>query len=144
MILPDLNLLVYTYNSAAPLHREARNWWEGLLSGTDPVGLTWTAMSGYIRLMTHPRILDNPMRVQVATSHVREWLDQPCVIIIEPGPKFSNYFLNYLNSVGTAGNLTTDAYLAAMALEHQAVLHSTDADFARFSGLRWLNPLALG
>jgi uncharacterized protein len=141
MIIPDINLLVYAYNDQAPRHAEARVWWEGLLNGTTPVGLTWLAMAGFIRLMTHPRVLAVPMAVPNAASTVRSWLDQAPARIIQPGAKFQELFFAQIVQVGAGGNLTTDAQLAAIAIEHQAVLHSCDADFSRFPGLRWKNPL---
>ena len=141
MIVPDINLLVYAHNARAPEHRAARAWWEGCLNGTEPVGLSWTAMSGFIRLMTHPRVFARPMATAAAIDRVQEWLDQPVVQIIHPGAKFPALFFKFLTRLGTAGNLTTDAQLAALAVERQAELHSNDTDFTRFHGLRWTNPL---
>jgi toxin-antitoxin system PIN domain toxin len=141
MIVPDINLLVYAYNAEDPNHEGAKVWWEGLLNGTDPVGLSWVVMSGFLRLMTHPRVLENPMTVPRATEHVRSWLELPSVLTLEPGRRFSSLFLGFLDSSGAGGNLTTDAYLAALSIEHQAELHSNDSDFNRFKGLRWSNPL---
>lgn len=142
MILPDVNLLLHAYNSESPVHPAARDWWEGLLNGTRPVGLAWAAILGFIRIGTHRQILTNPMPVTTACAHARAWLSRPYVSIIEPGDRHAEILFGLLESLGTAGNLTTDAHLAALAIEHQAELHSTDADFARFSGLRWINPVA--
>ena len=141
MIVPDVNLLVYAHNDQAQQHNRARIWWENCLNGNVAVGLSWTVMAGFIRLMTHPRVLEKPMPVQAATGHVRSWLSQPPVRILEPGSKFTALFLDHLVQLGTAGNLTTDALLAALSIEYQAELHSVDGDFSRFSGLRWKNPL---
>ena len=141
MIIPDTNLLICSHNTQSPAHDKAREWWEGLLNGTQPVGIPWVAISGYIRLMTHPRVLVRPISVGTARTDVEAWLDRPCVLIIEPGKRFRHVFLDALTTLGTAGNLTTDAYLAALAIEHQAELCSCDADFSRFPGLRWRNPL---
>ena len=144
MIVPDVNLLIYALNDQAPQHECAREWWEGLLNGRAPVGLTWITISGFIRLMTHPRVLATPLDVPATLGHVRAWLAQPPVRVLQPGSRFEQLFLDYLSQLGTAGNLTTDAQLAALAVEHQAELHSTDTDFARFDGLRWVNPLKSG
>lgn len=141
MIVPDINLLVYAHNARSPEHREARDWWERSLNGTEPVGLSWIVMSGFIRLMTHPRVLARPMATAAAVDRVREWLEQPVVQVIHPGRKFAPLFFKFLTQLGTAGNLTTDAQLAALALERQAELQSNDTDFDRFPGLRWINPL---
>jgi toxin-antitoxin system PIN domain toxin len=142
VILPDINLLVHAYNTDSPLHAGARRWWEAQLNGTEPVGLAWIGMLGFIRLVTNRHILTNPMGVASACGHVRGWLAQPYATILEPGPRHAGILFGLLESLGTAGNLTTDAHLASLAIEHQAEFHSTDADFARFSGLRWRNPLA--
>jgi len=142
VIIPDVNLLVYAYNAADPQHQMAKAWWEDCLNGTRSVGLPWVVSAGFIRLMTHPRVLREPMTVAQAVGHVQSWLEQPCLLVIEPGKQFSDHFLRFLTELGTAGNLTTDAYLAALAMEHQAEVHSCDTDFLRFEGLRWRNPLA--
>lgn len=142
MILPDVNLLVYAYNRGAPHHAEARAWWEDLLNGSDPVALPWAVALGFVRLMTHRSVLTVPLEPAVAIQHVRSWLDRPGVDPIEPGGRHLEILERLLGALGTAGNLTTDTHLAALAIEHQCELHSNDADFARFAGLRWRNPLA--
>ncbi|MBI4263730.1 MAG: type II toxin-antitoxin system VapC family toxin [Acidobacteria bacterium] len=142
MTLPDINLLLHAYNSASPVHAAARAWWEGVLNSTRPVGLSWVGILGFIRIATHRQILANPLPVGTACGHVRAWLAQPYVTILDPGARHGEILFGLLETLGTAGNLTTDAHLAALAIEHQAELHSTDADFSRFPGLRWVNPLA--
>ena len=144
MIIPDVNLLIYAYNDQATQHAAAKAWWEALLNGKTPVGLSWLAIAGFIRLMTHPRVLVMPMPVVQTTTIIRSWLAQAPVRMLQPGPKFPEIFLRQLEQVGTGGNLTTDAQFAALAIEYQAELHSNDADFSRFPGLRWTNPLRLG
>jgi len=91
--------------------------------------------------MTHPRVLQNPMPISRAVDHSRSWLEKPNVLILESGRRFGNVFLGLLEQIGTAGNLTSDAYLAALAIEHQAELQSCDHDFSRFHGLNWRYPL---
>lgn len=142
MIVPDVNLLVHAHNSDSRLHAPARAWWEGLLNGTRPVGLAWAAMLGFVRIATHRQVLANPMPAATACAHARAWLAQPYVTVLDPGARHAEILFGLLESLGTAGNLTTDAHLAALAIEYQAELHSTDADFGRFPGLRWANPLA--
>ena len=141
MMLPDVNLLIHAYNADSPLHSKARAWWETTLSRPDPVGLSWVTMMGFVRITTHPRVLANPLPVAGACERVESWLAQPQVMVLHPGERHAGLFFGFLRGLGSAGNLTTDAHLAALALEHQAVLQSTDADFARFTGLRWRNPL---
>ena len=141
MILPDINLLVHAYNRQAPRHAQARVWWEGLLNGSRTVGVPWAVVFGFVRLMTHPAVLVQPLGPEQAIHHVRSWLDRPVVQIAEPGPRHLDIFESLLRAVGVAGNLTTDAHLAAIAIEYQYELHSNDTDFARFPGLRWRDPL---
>jgi hypothetical protein len=142
MIVPDINLLIHAYNSESRVHDAARAWWETLLNGTQPVGLAWVTALGFIRIATHRQILATPLPVPAACARVRAWLSQPCVTIVHPGERHADILIGLLERLGTAGNLTTDAHLAALCIEHQAQLHSTDADFARFAGLRWSNPVA--
>lgn len=141
MILPDVNLVIHAYNSDSPVHPAARRWWEELLGGSRPVGLAWVTIFGFIRISTHRHILANPMPVATACAHARAWLAQPYVSVVHPGGRHAEIYFGLLEALGTAGNLTRDAHLAALAIEYQAELHSTDADFARFQGLRWTNPL---
>jgi uncharacterized protein len=142
MIVPDINLLVHAYNSESRVHAAARAWWEHLLNGTRPVGLAWVTALGFVRLATHRQTLANPLPASEACAHVRSWLAQPCVAILHPGTRHADVLFGLLETLGTAGHLTTDAHLAALCIEHQAELNSTDADFARFPGLRWRNPVA--
>lgn len=141
MIVPDLNLVVYAYNRDAPQHAVARAWWEGLLNGTEPVAIPWVVVLGFLRLMTHRSVLIHPMSPTEALAPIRAWFAQPNVEHLEPGPQHVDLLDRLLSAIGTAGNLTTDAHLAALAIEHQCELHSNDNDFARFPGLRWRNPL---
>ena len=143
MIIPDVNLLVYAHDSQSRRHRAARDWWETLMNGTGSVGLPWVAVLGFIRIATNPRILENPMDVGSVCARVRTWLDRPQTVFVHPGDRHADILFDLLEAVGSGGSLTTDAHLAALAIEHQAELHSTDADMARFPGLRWANPMGL-
>jgi toxin-antitoxin system PIN domain toxin len=141
VIVPDINLLVYAYNVAAPQHAAAKAWWERLLNSEEPVGLPWATAVGFIRLMTHRAVLANPLEPRRAVEHVRSWHARHNVVALEPGPQHLDILARLFDAVGVAGALTTDAHLAALAIEHQSELCSNDADFARFPGLRWRNPL---
>jgi uncharacterized protein len=141
MILPDINLLMYAYNQDAPLHVEARAWWETTMNGPRPVGIAWAVGLGFVRLMTHPRVLASPMQAEVAVRHVRTWVERPGVQVVDPGPRHLDLLARMLASAGVAGALTTDAHLAALAVEYDAEIHTNDADFARFDGVRHTNPL---
>ena len=141
MIVPDVNLLIHAHNNDSRLHAAARAWWEELLSSTRPVGLAWVAVLGFVRIATHRQILERPLPVAAACAAARSWLAQPYVSVLHPGERHAEILFGLLETLGTAGNLTTDAHLAALAIEHQAELQSTDRDFGRFPGLRWENPL---
>lgn len=142
MIVPDVNLLVHAYNRNARAHGAAKRWWEDLLSReTTVVALPWVTLLGFVRILTHPRAFTDPMPVGLACGAIRGWLERPHVTILHPGERHLAILAGLLESVGSGGNLTTDAHLAALAIEHQAELHTSDADFARFPGLRWKNPL---
>jgi toxin-antitoxin system PIN domain toxin len=141
LILPDVNLLLYAQVSAFPEHGRARRWWEGLMNGKREVGLAGPALFGFVRLASNPRVLDPPLTVEAALAQVEDWLARPHVHFVQPGPRHLEIAFRLLRQVGTAANLTTDAQLAAFAIEHQGELHSNDADFGRFPRLRWVNPL---
>ncbi len=141
MLLPYINLLVYAYDADAPHHKDARAWLEDALSGTRPVGMPWLVVLGFIRIMTHRRILRKPMTVTESVKAVCAWLEHPLVEIVTPGERHAEILFDLLVKLGTAGNLTTDAHLAALAIEYDGQLVSADADFARFPGLRWFNPV---
>lgn len=142
MIIPDVNLLIYAYNADAPHHDEAKAWWEGLLNSEASVGLPWVVALGFIRLMTHRAVLIKPLEPNRAVERVRSWHTRPNVNVLEPGPRHLELLDKLFTAIGTAGKLTTDAHLAALAIEHQYELCSNDTDFARFPGLRWRNPLS--
>lgn len=141
MIIPDVNLLVYAYNSDAPAHAKARAWWEHCLSGQATVGLAWAVLLGYVRIMTSRQVLKSPFEPLETLAHVRAWLERPQAAILVPGPRHLDVLEGMMAGGMIAGRLTTDAHLAALAIENQADLHSNDTDFSRFPGLRWVNPL---
>lgn len=142
MTLPDVNLLVYAHNLRAPRHDDALAWWNRCLQGSEGVALAWAVVLGFVRIVTHPRIFPRPMSSEDALGRVEEWLALPHIHLIQPSPKHFIIWSSLLRHVGTAGNLTTDAHLAALAIERGLILQTTDADFARFPGLKWNNPLA--
>lgn len=142
MIIPDINLLVYSYNSDAPFHDLSRDWWEERLSSRMTVGLPWVVMLGFVRIMSSAAVLTAPMTPAETIGHVRSWLGRPQTRIVVPGPRHLDILEEIMQSSGASGRLTTDAHLAALAIETQAELHSNDLDFGRFPGLRWVNPLA--
>ena len=125
-----------------PVHERARRWWDGCLAGTEGVGLAWAALLGFVRITTNtnPRIVARPLPVQDAMNRLEAWLALPHVHIALPSDRHFERLRAELERLGTAGNPTTDAHLAVLALERGYVLYSTDTDFARFPGLRWIDP----
>jgi toxin-antitoxin system PIN domain toxin len=142
VIVPDANLLIYSTNQRAGLNRQAREWLESVLSGSETVGFAWNVLLAFIRLSTRPGMFEKPLKADAALDQVDEWISQPGAIVIHPGPRHAQIMRELLSPLGVAGDLTSDAHLAALAIEHSAELCSADSDFARFAGLRWRNPLA--
>ena len=141
MRLLDLNLLLYAMDESTPLHRDARLVVEDALSGSETVAFAWSVLIGFIRLSTRPAVFAAPLTVDAALDVVAGWLARPQVVVVEPTSRHLAVLGELLRPLGTAGNLTSDAHLAALAVEHGADLYSTDADFSRFSGVRWVHPL---
>lgn len=142
MILSDANLLLYAYDTSSPSHTRSRRWLEATLSGEEPVGLAWITLLAFLRISTSPRAVAHPLPLGVATAIVSSWLKVPCVTVPSPGPRHWEIFEKVLRGAQAKGPLVMDAHLAALAIEHGAQLASADQDFARFEGLRFLNPLA--
>ena len=141
MIIPDINLLLYAYDSASPFHAKASAWWQACLSGAEPVGLPHVVVFGFVRVGTNARVFQHPLTPAEAAGHIRNWLGQPVVKLLESSPDHVERVLGLVEALGTAGNLVTDAQIAAITIENGAVLHTADADFVRFQNLRWLNPI---
>ena len=141
MIVPDANLLIYAYNDVALEHDDAVRWWNGLIAGSEPIGIPWVVATAFMRITTHRRLFARPLTPEQAVGYVSQWFEAPHVAPIEPGPDHLALLLRNLVAAGSGGNLVTDAHIAALAMEHQAEVHSADTDFGRFPGLRWRNPL---
>jgi toxin-antitoxin system PIN domain toxin len=142
VILIDANILIYAVNKNAPRHARAKSWLETALSGTETIGIPWTVLLAFLRLTTRPGLFRNPLPIGAAFDLVEFWLERTTVGIIHPGPRHGTILRELLEPFGTGGNLTSDAHLAALALENRAELCSSDRDFLRFPGLKWRNPLA--
>jgi uncharacterized protein len=141
MKLVDVNLLIYAVNRDAPLHRTAKIWLEQALTGSETVAFSWSVLLAFLRLTTRPGLFRNALSVDAAFEVIHSWLEQPAAIIVHPGGQHLRVLQDLLGPLGTGGNLTSDAHLAALAIEHGAEVCSCDADFARFPALRWRNPL---
>lgn len=142
MSLVDANLLLYAQDNLSEHHERARTWWDAQLSGGGPVGLCWPVIVAFIRIATNARLHQRPLTLAEAIGCVESWLGQPGVRVLLPTEQHWGLFQDMLRAGKAAGNLVTDAHLAALAVEHQCVLYSTDSDFARFRGLKWKNPIA--
>lgn len=141
MKLVDVNLLVYAYDEDSPRHGRANAWVNDALSGPETVALPWAVLTAFVRLSTRSAVFERPLSVDGALDVVDGWLAQPAATVVHPTPRHAALLRQLLSPLGTAGNLTNDAHLAALAIEHSAQLCSADADFSRFPGLRWTDPL---
>ena len=141
MIVPDVNLLVYAYNDGAPEHTAAREWWEALMRGEEPIGIPWSVATGFIRLMSNSHVVTSPLSPSDAAGRVSEWLHYEHVSLLNPGDRHMAYFQQTLSVQGSDSDLVADAHIAALAMEVDATVHTHDSDFARFSGLRWYDPI---
>jgi toxin-antitoxin system PIN domain toxin len=144
VILVDANLLVYGANRSAPEHPRARLWLDSRLSGTSRVGLPWPSLLAFVRIVSNPSILRNPVTPAEAWRQVSEWLDCEPSWIPQPGNRHREVVGALLADPLVTSRLVPDAHVAALAIEHGLTLCSTDGDFARFRGLKWENPLAAG
>ncbi len=142
MMLLDANILLYAYDTSAERHKEARRWLERLFSGADPVALSWQSITAFLRIGTNPRAYKAPFTLREATKIVAQWLAHPMLVVLTPTARHWDIFLQMLESGQASGPLVMDAHLAALAIEHGAVLCTTDRDFSRFRGLRTLDPLS--
>jgi toxin-antitoxin system PIN domain toxin len=143
VLLPDANVLLYAVNERSPNHAAALRWLDGALNGQRGVGFAWVALLAFLRLSTHPAVFERPLTAIAAVDVVRDWLAQPPAVLVSPTARHIDLLAGLLAETGTAANLVNDAHLAALAVEHDAVLVSFDADFGRFRGLRWERPAAI-
>lgn len=141
MKIVDANLLLYATDARSPRHEASRSWLEGLLSGQETVAFSWSVLLAFLRLSTSRRVFDRPLSAERAFDAVDAWLGQPCAVVVHPGDRHAALVRQLLKPLGMAGNLVSDAHLAALAIEHGAELNSCDTDFARFPGLRWVDPI---
>ena len=141
MIIPDANLLIYAYDEQSRFHLRAKSWFQELLAGEDEVGLLTVVIFGFLRITTNPRIYSTPFTLTEAEGYIRSWLAEPGVKVLETGMEEVEKTFQLLESVGTAGNLVTDAQIAAAAICREAIIHTCDTHFLRFPEVRWHNPI---
>lgn len=141
MIVPDANLLIYAYDSKSDLQPRAGRWLASVLSGPDTVGLTWLSIGAFLRISTNTRIGRSQIPMTKAMDIVDAWLGRRAVRLLVPGDRYWGLLKDAILTGRVQGPTTTDAQLAALTMEYGGVLHTTDRDFGRFPGLRWVNPL---
>lgn len=142
MIVLDANLLIYASIRELPQHKAAIGWLDQQLVSTPRVGLPWSSLVSYLRVVTNARVFRSPVPIRAAWKQVEDWLAEDCVWIPLPTDRHSSIFGRLVTTVAGQSALVPDAHLAALAIEHGLTLCSSDGDFARFPDLRWINPLA--
>jgi uncharacterized protein len=141
-VLVDANVLLYAVDRESPFHDPARRWMEGALGGSRRVGIPWMSLTAFVRIVTNPRALASPLSPSDAWRFVEEWLDVPVVWVPEPGRGHRSILGHLIQELDLRGNLVADAVLAALCIEHGISVVSADSDFARFTEIDWINPVA--
>jgi toxin-antitoxin system PIN domain toxin len=141
MTILDANVLLHAYNVDSPHHAVAARWLAELFASDETVAIPLLTIWAFIRVATNPRLSPQPLAANQAFGFVERWLDQPGIVVLQPGPRHLEILKRLTLEYGVSGQLVTDAVLAALALENGAALASTDQDFRRFPELRWINPL---
>jgi uncharacterized protein len=144
VILVDANLLLYAYHPRAEQHQKSRAWLEAALSGSEFVRFAWLTLWAFLRIATNSRVFEHPLSIAEANAAVSAWLAEPVAGVVEPGERHWDILSRLMRDGQTAGLLVMDAVLAAITIEHGATLCTTDRDFSRFAGLKWMNPLIAG
>lgn len=140
MKLPDANVLLYALDETSARHPGAKAWLDAALSGSEEVGFAWVVLLAVLRLTTKPSVFARPLRPDDAFDIIDGWLAQPCALIVHPTIRHADLLRGLISAAGTAGNLTTDAHLAALSVEYGASICSYDADFSRFPGVTLVDP----
>jgi toxin-antitoxin system PIN domain toxin len=136
VVIVDANVLLYTVDETSAQHHGARRWLEAALAGTESIGFAWVVLLAFVRIASNPSIYPHPLSTDAAMGQVEAWLKAPAAVVVHPTQRHAGLLRGVLTDSGTAGNRTTDAHLATLALEHRADLVSYDRDFARFRDLR--------
>jgi uncharacterized protein len=141
-VLVDANILLYAVDDRSPSHEAARSWLDQFLNGPRRVGIPWTSLTAFVRIATHPRATLEPLTPTDAWRYVEEWLDAPVVWVPTPGRGHREILGRLIRDLDLTANLVGDAVLVALCIEHGLQMVSADSDFARFSEISWLNPVA--
>lgn len=142
MIIPDVNLLVYAFSKKSPWHDAASRWWTAAMNGTEDIGIATSVALGFVRLLSNPKVVDRPVRPEVLLRVVESWLDFPRVRLVGPGFRHFEAMAALFAQSSAQFDLTTDIHIAALAMEHRAVVHTNDSDFGRFPRVKIFNPLS--
>ena len=140
MILPDVNVLVYVHREDAPDHHAFSRWWEVQIASDEAIGMSDLVLSGFLRIVTHPRIFDPPTPLETALEFVAHIRSLPNYVAVSPGPRHWDIFTKLSRTAKAKGNLIPDAYFASLAIESGSEWITADRDYARFPGLRWRHP----
>lgn len=140
-MLLDANVLLYSVDEESHFHEPARHWITGALNGPQRVAIPWTSLWAFVRIVTNPRALANPLTPPQAWEHVEDWRNAPATWIPSPGPGHAAILKDLITRYDLRGNLVSDAVIAALCLEHGVAVVSADSDFARFPEVTWINPL---
>jgi len=141
LVLSDVNVLVYAHRKDSAHHTGCRGWLEAVVNGDEAYGISELVLSGFIRVVTHPKVFTKPSKLADALAFADQLRDPPNCIVVEPGPRHWEIFRRLCVENGVKGNLVPDAYLAALAIESGCEWVTTDRDFSRFPGLRWRHPV---
>jgi len=140
MLLLDVNILVYAHRKDSQDHQRFRDWLEALINSDESYGMAEIVLSGFLRIVTHPKVFRSPSTVDMAIDFTQQVREQPNCIVVEPKDRHWDIFINLCRQTGARGNLIPDAYLAALAIESGSEWITTDRDYSRFPGLRWRHP----
>jgi uncharacterized protein len=142
MILLDVNILLYAHSESSPRHRQAREWIEKVMAEREEIGLPWSTIHGFLRVVTNPAAYTRPRDLASACQVIDDYLVHSNVSTIEPAPDYWKLFRRVLTESQAGHRLLPDAHLASLALQHNAAICTNDKDFTRFRGVRVINPVA--
>lgn len=140
MILPDANILIYAHNETSENHAQAQKWLEEKLQSSEVICFSWQTITAFLRILTNSKLFANPLTLKQAFEIVEQWLSRPNAVVLEPTANFMMIFQQTATDGQATGALVMDAHLAALAIDHGAVLAMTDRDFRRFDGLKIETP----
>lgn len=141
-MLVDANILLYAVDERSPHHSRARDWLVDALNGDRRVGLPWLSLGAFVRISTNPRASEQPLTPSAAWQHVEEWLSCPTAWVPNPTPRHASLLGGLIHRYELRANMITDAQIAVLAMEHGLTVYSADTDFARFSEISWVDPIA--